>query len=49
MSVAPFDLARCVPPAQKTRDLVHRFSRQQHQISGGKMDKSWPGTTPAAW
>jgi phospholipase C len=39
MPVAPFDMARYVPPDQKTRDLIHRFYQQQYQINGGKMDK----------
>lgn len=39
LPVAPFDLARYVPPDQKTGDLVHRWYQQQYQIDGGTMDK----------
>ena len=39
LPVAPFDVARYVPPNERTGDLVHRFYQQQYQIDGGKMDK----------
>ena len=39
LPVRPFDVARYVPPEEKTGDLVHRFYHEQHQINGGKMDR----------
>jgi acid phosphatase len=39
LPVAPFDLARFIPPDQRTSDLIHRFYQQQLQINGGRMDK----------
>jgi len=39
LPVQPFDLARYVPPDEKTGDLVHRFYHEQHQINGGRMDR----------
>jgi acid phosphatase len=39
LPVQPFDIARYVPPDEKTGDLVHRFYQEQHQIHGGQMDR----------
>jgi len=39
LPVAPFDLARYVPPDGRTGNPVHRFYQQQHQINGGRMDR----------
>jgi phospholipase C len=39
LTVAPFDLARFVPHAQRTGDLVYRFYQEKQQIDDGKMDK----------
>src|SRR3954452_3564210 len=36
---APFDVAKYVPPDQKTGAIVHRFYQNQYQIDGGKNDK----------
>jgi phospholipase C len=36
---APFDIARYVPPAGTTGDLLGRFYQEQQQIDGGKMDR----------
>jgi phospholipase C len=39
LPVAPFDLARFVPPTSRTGNPIHRFYHQQHQINGGRMDR----------
>jgi len=36
---APFSIARFIPPAMPTNDLVHRFYQEQQQINGGRMDR----------
>jgi phospholipase C len=39
LPVAPFDLARFVPPTSRTGNPTHRFYHQQNQINGGRMDR----------
>ncbi len=39
LPVAPFDLARYVPPNERHGDPVHRFYQEQFQIHGGRMDQ----------
>lgn len=39
LPVAPFDLARYIPPNEPTGDLVHRYYQERLQIDDGKMDK----------
>ena len=39
LPVAPFDLARYVPPTSRAGNPIHRFYHQQHQINGGRMDR----------
>ena len=39
LPVAPFDLARFVPPTETTGDLRHRFYQEQYQINGGAMNQ----------
>jgi len=39
LPVAPFDLARYVPPTAQTGSPIHRFYQQQLQINGGRMDR----------
>ena len=40
--VAPFDLAKYVPPEATTGNPLHRFYQQQYQINGGRMDRFIP-------
>ena len=39
LPVAPFDLARYVPPTSRAGNPIHRFYHQQNQIDGGRMDR----------
>jgi phospholipase C len=45
LPVAPFDLARYVPPHETAGNPLHRFYHQQYQINGGKMNGfvAWGG------
>ena len=42
LPVAPFDLAKYVPPEATTGNPLHRFYQQQFQINGGRMDRFIP-------